>query len=790
MKVAPSLRVALLVSLGAIASFARAATFTVTTAADSGAGSLRQAILDANGNPGADTIAFNIPGGGVKTIDVASEMDVTDPVVIDGYTQPGSSPNTDPAASNAVITIEIRAGNGYDGSGIVVTGGGLEIHGVSIHGFDVALSVGGAGASFVGGCFVGLAPSGAPDGNDAGIAVQGTGSAGIGDGSPANRNVISANLVGVFIDGAGGGVVKGNLIGTDAAGTGKVGNGYGVYVNTTATVGGPTAAQGNVISGNTGDGVHVLGYGSVIEGNRIGLDATGLQPLGNGGSGVFASAGSPTIDHNFVSANASHGIDLSASSGCHVFVNYIGSNVLGLGELGNGGAGVHSVSASGTINSNWIAHNQYGLWIESQAPFGPATSWSSNSIFDNGGLGIVEGNPPAIAGPAAVITSVVPNAATTTITGFIYVPVGAHVPTSVGIEFFSSPACSKKRPRDFDEGKTYLGGVGFAAFGSPVSFSADVPVVITDEVVTATAGYMDCFPFGEGGCVPGYWSGPFSQRLVYSISPPSGSPAGGDAIAIAGGNLAADSIVTIGGQAVVNPNVVNGGEIDATTPALPAGSVNDVVVTNIDGSGGTLALAFLADFLDVPPAQHVPRLRADGGDQRRRDRSRRRQLRRRREHAAPADGGLPAEGQARHLLHATAVRGDLRRRALPVALRRLDRGPRGRGDHGRLRRRQLLPGRRRAARPDGGVPSQGRARILVRAAGVCGRIHGRGVPVALRRLDRAARRRERHGRLRRRQLLPAEPEHARADGGVPREDVPAAVESIRHPVRQRGRNPF
>jgi len=72
-----------------------AATFTVTNAGDSGAGSLRQAILDANANIGNDTIVFNIPGTGVHTIVLASALPaITQPVTLDGYTQPGSSANT------------------------------------------------------------------------------------------------------------------------------------------------------------------------------------------------------------------------------------------------------------------------------------------------------------------------------------------------------------------------------------------------------------------------------------------------------------------------------------------------------------------------------------------------------------------------------------------------------------------------------------------------------------------------------------------------------------------------
>src|SRR4051812_10932852 len=71
------------------------ATFTVANTNDGGTGSLRQAILDANTTAGADTIAFNIAGAGVRTIAPTLALPpITGPVVIDGYTQPGSRPNT------------------------------------------------------------------------------------------------------------------------------------------------------------------------------------------------------------------------------------------------------------------------------------------------------------------------------------------------------------------------------------------------------------------------------------------------------------------------------------------------------------------------------------------------------------------------------------------------------------------------------------------------------------------------------------------------------------------------
>ncbi len=113
------------------------AAFTVTNTNDAGAGSLRQAILDANANPGTDLIAFNIPGAGPHTIQPASNLPtITDPVVIDGYTQPGAFPNTNPVGLglNTVLKIEI------DGSflgGIQPTALEINIDNVTVRGLVI-----------------------------------------------------------------------------------------------------------------------------------------------------------------------------------------------------------------------------------------------------------------------------------------------------------------------------------------------------------------------------------------------------------------------------------------------------------------------------------------------------------------------------------------------------------------------------------------------------------------------------------------------------------------------------
>src|SRR5512138_241961 len=96
------------VLIAAAVSGLRAAEFTVSNTNNAGVGSLRQAMLDANTNPGADRIVFNIPGDGLQSIRLTNALPaLTDPVEIDGYTQPGSNPNTLADADNAVRLIEL-----------------------------------------------------------------------------------------------------------------------------------------------------------------------------------------------------------------------------------------------------------------------------------------------------------------------------------------------------------------------------------------------------------------------------------------------------------------------------------------------------------------------------------------------------------------------------------------------------------------------------------------------------------------------------------------------------------
>src|SRR5438105_13600636 len=90
-----------------LGSTAVAADFVVVNTNNQGPGSLYQAITDANANAGRDNIVFNIPGPGVHVIQAIALPQITDPIIIDGYTQGGAHPNTQPVGDNAVILIEL-----------------------------------------------------------------------------------------------------------------------------------------------------------------------------------------------------------------------------------------------------------------------------------------------------------------------------------------------------------------------------------------------------------------------------------------------------------------------------------------------------------------------------------------------------------------------------------------------------------------------------------------------------------------------------------------------------------
>lgn len=189
---------------------------------------LRAAIEEANVTPGADSIAFNLPGGQTRIFPGSDLPAITEQLSIDGYTQPGASPNTLAQGNNAVLKVELN-GQNADFYGLDVRASNTIIQGLAIHGFDgagIIINAPALGAR-VEGNFIGTGPSGVQDlGNGgSGVDIRGGGAYVVGASSPASRNVISGNdRSGVSISDLTNNRVQGNYIGTDKDGTGDLGN--------------------------------------------------------------------------------------------------------------------------------------------------------------------------------------------------------------------------------------------------------------------------------------------------------------------------------------------------------------------------------------------------------------------------------------------------------------------------------------------------------------------------------------------------------------------------------------
>jgi hypothetical protein len=354
---------------------AAASVFMVANNSDAGAGSLRQAILDANAAAGADTIQFAIPGSGVHTIALTSQLPaISGSLTIDGFTQSGAVPNTNATTDgglNATLQIELTGTGGFygfytDSANNVI----LTVQGLAMHGFVAnLLGAPGAGTSQLrafGNYFCtnvdGSAAASGPS-NGSGINTNATPGF-IGGDLASQRNLISG-CGSSAIDIRSPTQVRGNLIGTDATGSfaipnGLNGNRSAISIQSDVAnvgIGGATATARNVISGNH---TFAIGLGNLssaaqyvgllIQGNYIGTDWSGHYALPNG----FP---------NYVSAQFGGGIQLSSSQTVSTTA-IIGG--FGEGEANliahNQGAGIIAASnkAGESFDSrgNWIHHNR------------------------------------------------------------------------------------------------------------------------------------------------------------------------------------------------------------------------------------------------------------------------------------------------------------------------------------------------------------------------------------------------------------------------------------------------
>lgn len=415
----------------ALQAAAQAAPFSVTNTNDTGGGSLRQAILDANANPGLDAINFNIPGGGIKTITPAGALpEITEAVTIDGYSQPGATANTLLVGNDAVILIELNLVNDASLFGLKVSGGATTIRGLAINRGGQAITLEGTGGNNVEGCFIGTDAGGTQDlGNATGVYVDAPNNT-IGGTLPAQRNLISGNPShAVYFSTGTGQLLQGNYIGTDKNGMAAIGGGgVAVVGNSGVTIGGASAATANLISGNGSTGIVINSTApSVVQGNFIGTNAAGTAALGNIGNGgihIFNSdgnliGGTTAGAGNLISGNAPFGILIVGGSTNTVQGNFVGTNAAGTAAIGNG-AGVSIEGAShdnlvggtaaasrnlisGNVGSGVvinIAANNFANRVEGNFI---GTQANGTSALGNGsaGIGVTSGVNQSIGGAAA-----------------------------------------------------------------------------------------------------------------------------------------------------------------------------------------------------------------------------------------------------------------------------------------------------------------------------------------------------------------------------------------------------
>jgi CSLREA domain-containing protein len=467
----------------------------VTTTADvvdtDGLISLREAITYANahanvdrdgdGTPDPDAISFAIPGSGVQTISLNAGLPViTDPVVLDGYTQPGASPNTLAVGNGAVLLIELDAtrvnADDAPGAGVVTIGSGGR--GSTVRGLVInrtqqstAILLSGGGENVVEGNFLGVGANGATIPGDTtqrpfdrgdGIYVSFSENNRIGGTDPAARNVIAGHpRFGIALTGATttGNVLQGNYIGTTADGAAALGGQYygAIFLSGASgnTIGGTAEGAGNLVSGNDDDGILLSRSNSnVVQGNRIGTDAAGTSALPN-----------------------SSGIVIFGSHD-----NLIGGVEPGAGNViaSNGGNGVEiSTAGSDTAAGNSIL---------------------GNSIFANGGLGI-DLRPEGVSGPTPndpgdaddgpnalqnfpVVSSAVVSGGTIELTGTL----DAQPGSTYRVEFFASRFADSS---GYGAGAELLGAVDVAIppdATESTDFTVTLPAAFTEvRFVTATA---------------------------------------------------------------------------------------------------------------------------------------------------------------------------------------------------------------------------------------------------------------------------------------------------------------
>ena len=376
--------------------------------ADDGVCTLREAVNSANfdfspfstagecaAGSGTDQISFNIAGapdftnGGQNgyRISLTSPLpSLTDPVDVNGFSQPGALANTapNPQPLNTRILVEVdgstagmTAGAGENAFDFQPPAVGSSIRGLAISNMGLgetptgsndptAIGVGAPDVTIAGN-YLGTDHTGLVDAGNVGCGVcQSSGfdsGVRIGGPDPADRNVIVGNDQTAISPNSGGDdwIVQGNYIGVAADGETAIGNSVpagagGLSIDNVDNflLGGDELSEMNIISGNVSMGVAPADTTNLrITGNRIGTDWSGTAPLPNGDAGILQSGGIDTViggpggESNLISSNENHGIGVDSSTGTSIRGNIIGLAVDGTTAMGNAQQGI-SISDGST----------------------------------------------------------------------------------------------------------------------------------------------------------------------------------------------------------------------------------------------------------------------------------------------------------------------------------------------------------------------------------------------------------------------------------------------------------
>lgn len=526
---------------GLESSLALASTvITVINSADSGSGSLRQAISDGNTDSPPVTINFAVPpfNGTVQTIALQSNLPpITSRFAINGFTQSGSSPGANPGAltNNPVVLIAL------DGSAIGGSGTGLafavagSVQGLIVQNFgSVGLFVAGGVTvteNVVSNALTGIVISGTTNtctgdfliGNSLAISVPGSSNTFVvdqvanntGNGmeiSGTNNNFVTSIVSGNTGDGvviSGDGNLLSNLTVTANSGGATITGGSNSLVSSTISfnnqVGvvvsgtGSNSLSNDTVSANGADGV-ILGDGAdTLVGSTI---------SSNTGDGVLVSSAANTVGGpssgagNFISANTGNGIDIASTFSTNspappsdanvVQGNFIGTDASGTNDLGNNESGVRidGTLAEASTNviggelsgqANTIAFNgSNGVIVLSNAV---DNAIFGNSIFSNTVLGITLTNGANNSPVVPLLTSAICSNAGLLVQGSV---TNSEVSTNLLIEFFANVACD---PSGFGQGQTFLGSASVTTdlSGGATFSAAFTNFDLVGEFVTATA---------------------------------------------------------------------------------------------------------------------------------------------------------------------------------------------------------------------------------------------------------------------------------------------------------------